>query len=99
VFTVGDCDVSSRETLNQLFPNLLLKKNTWLLRKHVKSLWLIGLYAELCGDDSCINLFYDSQSVYTLLKIKYSMRGASTSMPIPLCERHGRSRYTEGMQN
>jgi hypothetical protein len=46
-----------------------------------ESVWLKGLYAELCGDDACVNLFYDSQSsIYTLLKIKCSKRGASTLM-------------------
>jgi hypothetical protein len=27
-----------------------------------ESVWLIDLYAELCGDDTCVNLFYGSQS-------------------------------------
>jgi hypothetical protein len=30
--------------------------------------WLKGLFAELCGDDSCIKLFYDSQSAIYLTK-------------------------------
>jgi hypothetical protein len=30
--------------------------------------WLKGLYAELCGDDSCINLFCDNQSAIYLTK-------------------------------
>jgi hypothetical protein len=29
---------------------------------------LKGLYAELCGDDSCVNLFCDNQSVIYLTK-------------------------------
>jgi hypothetical protein len=33
-----------------------------------ESVWLKGLYAELCGDDSCINLFCDSQSAIYLTK-------------------------------
>ena len=33
-----------------------------------ESVWLKGLFAELCGDDSCINLFYDSQSAICLTK-------------------------------
>ena len=32
--------------------------------------WLKGLFAELCGDDSCINLFCDSQSAICLTKDK-----------------------------
>jgi hypothetical protein len=33
-----------------------------------ESTWLKGLYAELCGDDSCINLFCDNQSAIYLTK-------------------------------
>ena len=33
-----------------------------------ESVWLKGLYAELCGDNSCINLFCDSQSAIYLTK-------------------------------
>jgi hypothetical protein len=33
-----------------------------------KSIWLKCLYAELCGDDSCINMFYDIQSAIYLIK-------------------------------
>ena len=33
-----------------------------------ESVWLKGLFAELCRDDSCINLFCDSQSVICLTK-------------------------------
>jgi hypothetical protein len=33
-----------------------------------ESAWLQGLYAELCGDDSCVNLFCDSQSAMYLTK-------------------------------
>jgi hypothetical protein len=45
------------------------KQSTWLFLSTRKELiWLKGLYAELCGVDSCINLFYDSQSVIYLTK-------------------------------
>jgi hypothetical protein len=33
-----------------------------------EAIWLKGLYAELCGDDSCIKLFCDSQSAFYLTK-------------------------------
>ena len=33
-----------------------------------ESVWLKGLFAELCGDDSCITLFCDSQSAIYLTK-------------------------------
>jgi hypothetical protein len=33
-----------------------------------ESAWLKGLYAELCGDDSCVNLFCDNQSAIYLTK-------------------------------
>jgi len=31
-------------------------------------IWLKGLYAELCGDESCISLYCDSQSAIYLTK-------------------------------
>jgi hypothetical protein len=43
-----------------------------------ETVWLKGLFAELCGNDSCIKLFCDSQSAIYLTKIRYSMRGQST---------------------
>ena len=33
-----------------------------------ESIWLIGLFADICGDDTCINLFCGSQSVIYLTK-------------------------------
>ena len=33
-----------------------------------ESVWLKGLYAELCGDTTCINLFCDNQSAIYLTK-------------------------------
>jgi hypothetical protein len=33
-----------------------------------EAVWLKGLFAKLCGDDSCIKLFYDSQSAIYLTK-------------------------------
>jgi hypothetical protein len=33
-----------------------------------ESIWLKGLYTELYGDDSCVNLFCDSQSAIYLTK-------------------------------
>ena len=33
-----------------------------------EAIWWKGLYAELCGDNSCINLFCDSQSAICLTK-------------------------------
>jgi hypothetical protein len=33
-----------------------------------EAVWLKGLFAEFCGDDSCIKLFCDSQSVIYLTK-------------------------------
>jgi hypothetical protein len=33
-----------------------------------EAVWLNGLFAELCGDDSCIKLFYDSQGAIYLTK-------------------------------
>ena len=33
-----------------------------------ESVWLKGLFAELCGEDSCINMFCNSQSAICLTK-------------------------------
>ena len=45
-----------------------------------ESVWLKGLFAELCGVDSCIDLFCDSQSAICPLKIRCFMKGQSILM-------------------
>ncbi len=52
-----------------MLSSLPLKQNTWAIAEACKeSVWLKGLFAELCGVDSCINLFCDSQSAIYLTK-------------------------------
>jgi hypothetical protein len=51
-----------------------------------KYVWLKGLYVELCGDNSCINLFCDSQNAIYLTKDQM-LKDRSKNIQIPLCER------------
>jgi len=39
-----------------------------IFKAYKKLIWLKGLYVELCGVNSSINLFYDSQSAIYLTK-------------------------------
>jgi hypothetical protein len=81
VFTVGDCAMSWRATLQPVVAQSTTEAEYMAIAEACKeSAWLKGLYAELCGDDSCVNLFCDNQVLYTLLKIKCSMRRLSTLM-------------------
>jgi ATP-binding cassette subfamily B (MDR/TAP) protein 1 len=69
VFTVGDCGVSSRATLQPVVAQSTTKAEYMAIVEACReSAWLKGLYAELCGDDSCVNLFCDSQSAIYLTK-------------------------------
>ena len=45
-----------------------------------ESVWLKGLYAELCGDNSCIDLFSDSQSAI------YLTRADMMTKPVPVAK-------------
>jgi hypothetical protein len=69
VFTVGGCVVSWRAGLQ---PTVALSTTE---AQYVAAcdaskevVWLKGLYAEFCGDTSCITSFCDSQSVVFLTK-------------------------------
>jgi hypothetical protein len=69
MFTVGDCVVSWRATLQPVVAQSTTEAEYMTIAKACKeSTWLKGLYAELCGDDSCVNLFCDSQSAIYLTK-------------------------------
>jgi hypothetical protein len=69
VFTIGDCAVSWRATLQPVVAQPTTKPEYMAIAEACKeSAWLKVLYAELCGDDSCINLFCDNQSVIYLTK-------------------------------
>jgi hypothetical protein len=66
---VGDCDVSWRTTLQPVIAQSARKAEYMAIVEACKeSVWLKGLYIELCGDDSCVNLFCDRQSVICLAK-------------------------------
>jgi hypothetical protein len=69
VFTAGDCDVSWRETLQPVVAQSTTEAEYMAIAKACReSAWLKGLYADLCGDDSCVDLFCDSQSDIYLTK-------------------------------
>jgi hypothetical protein len=69
VFTVGGCAVSWKATLQSVVAQSTTEAEYIAINEACKeSVWLKGLYAELCGDDSCINLFSDSQSAIYLTK-------------------------------
>jgi hypothetical protein len=69
VFTVGSCAVSWKVVLQHLVTLSTTEAEYMAIAETCKELiWLKGLYAELCGVDSCINLFSDSQSAIYLTK-------------------------------
>jgi hypothetical protein len=69
VFTVGGCVVSSKATLQDVPAQSTTKAEYMAINEVCKeAVWLKGLFDELCGDDSCIKLFYDSQSAIYLTK-------------------------------
>ena len=69
VFTLGGCAVSWRATLQSVIAQSTTEAEYMAIAEACKeSVWLKGLFAELCGDDTCINLFFDSQSVIYLTK-------------------------------
>ena len=75
VFTLGGCAVSWRATLQSVVAQSTTEAEYMAIAEACKeSVWLKGLFAELCGDDTCINLFCDSQSAITLLRIRCSTR-------------------------
>jgi hypothetical protein len=67
VFTVGGCAVSSKATLQA--SQSTTEAEYMAINKACKEVvWLKGPFAVLCGDDSCIKLFCDSQSAIYLTK-------------------------------
>jgi hypothetical protein len=69
VFTLGGCAVSWRATLQSVVAQSTTEAEYMAIAEACKeSVWLKGLFAELCGDDTCINLFCDSQSAIYLTK-------------------------------
>jgi hypothetical protein len=81
VFIVDGGDVSFKETLHPIVSHSTTEVEYMAIVEACKEyVWLECFYAELCGDGSCINLFFDGQSAMYLPKMKCSMRGQSTLM-------------------
>jgi len=58
VFTIGDCAVSWRAILQPIVALCTTEAEYMAIAEACKkSVWLKDLFDELCGDDSCINLF------------------------------------------
>ena len=69
VFTVSSCAVSWKATLQPVVAMSTTEAEYMAIAEACKeSVWLKGLFAELCGVDSCIDLFCDSQSAICLTK-------------------------------
>jgi ATP-binding cassette subfamily B (MDR/TAP) protein 1 len=69
VFTVGNCAVSWKATLQSVVALSTTEAEYMAISEACKKLiWLKELCAELCGVDYCINLYYDSQSAIYLTK-------------------------------
>jgi hypothetical protein len=69
VFTIGGCAVSWKATLQDAVAQSTTEAEYMAIAEAGKEVvWLKGLYAELCGDNSCIKLFSDSQSAIYLTK-------------------------------
>ena len=71
VFTLGSCAVSWKATLQPVFALPTTEAEYMAIAEACKeSVWLRGLFAELSRDDSCIDLFCDSQSGIYLTKVQ-----------------------------
>jgi hypothetical protein len=69
VLTIGSCAVRWKVVLQHVVALFTTEAECMAIAEACKELiWLKGLYAELCGVDSCINLFSDSQSAIYLTK-------------------------------
>jgi hypothetical protein len=69
VFTVGGCAVSWRACLHPTVAQSTTEAEYIAVCYACKeAIWLKGLYVELSGDTSCIDLFCDSQSAIYLTK-------------------------------
>jgi hypothetical protein len=61
VFTIGSCAVSWKAVLQPVVALSTTEAEYMAIAEACRELcWLKGLFAELCGVDSCINLFSDS---------------------------------------
>jgi hypothetical protein len=81
VFIVGSCGVSWKVVLQPIVALSTTEAEYMAIVEACKELiWLKGLYAELCGVDSCINLFSDSQSAIYLTRIRNFICGWSENL-------------------
>ena len=71
VFTIGSCAVSWKAILQPIIAMSITEAEYMAIAEVCKEIvWLKGLFAELCGVDSCIDLFCDSQSGIYLTKVQ-----------------------------
>nr|AAT44282.1 putative polyprotein [Oryza sativa Japonica Group] len=69
VFTIGGCAVSWKASLQATVALSTTEAEYMAIFEACKeAIWLRGLYTELCGVTSCINIFCDSQSAIYLTK-------------------------------
>jgi hypothetical protein len=69
VFTVGGYAENWRATLQSVVVQSTTEAEYMAIAEACReSAWLKDLYVELCGDDSCVNLFCDSQSAIYFTK-------------------------------
>ena len=69
MFTVGSCAVSWKATLQSVVAMSTTEVEYIAIAEVCnESVWLKGLFAELCGVVFCIDLFCDSQSAICLTK-------------------------------
>ena len=69
VFTIGGCAVSWKASLQATDALSTTEAEYMAISEACKeAIWLRGLYTELCGVTSCINIFCDSQSAICLTK-------------------------------
>nr|CAH65740.1 OSIGBa0127D24.3 [Oryza sativa] len=69
VFTIGGCAVSWKASLQATVALSTTEAKYMAISEACKeAIWLRGLYTELCGVTSCINIFCNSHSVICLTK-------------------------------
>nr|AAT44257.1 putative polyprotein [Oryza sativa Japonica Group] len=69
VFTIGGCAVSWKASLQATVALSTTEVEYMAISEACKeAIWLRGLYTELCGVTSCINIFCDSQSAICFTK-------------------------------
>ena len=81
VFTIGGCAVSWRATLQSIVALSTTEAEYMAVAEACKeSVWLKGLFAELCGIILALIYFVTVKVLYVSQKIRCSMRERSTLM-------------------